>query len=155
MISKDPKALAGSGGEGSLEGQQGEGSVGDYPDTPSAPSAAMSPEEGNSSQISEGGHPSITQEHSPTSFSVMSEEAEEFCSLEGHSSFRREYHHSEDKLLCYGVRSFSPPGSNSPPLAPAPTTMTSPVFKEEKIEPVKQIKVEVDDEDKQTYQELF
>ncbi|XP_066940265.1 LIM/homeobox protein Lhx9-like isoform X3 [Macrobrachium rosenbergii] len=49
MMSKDPKALAGSGSEGGLEGQQGEGSVGDYPDTPTVPPSAMSPEEGNSS----------------------------------------------------------------------------------------------------------
>ncbi|XP_068235939.1 LIM/homeobox protein Lhx2-like [Palaemon carinicauda] len=52
LMSKDPKALAGSGSEGGLEGQQGEGSVGDYPDTPTVPPSAMSPEEGNSSQMS-------------------------------------------------------------------------------------------------------
>ncbi|XP_053631303.1 LIM/homeobox protein Lhx9 isoform X2 [Cherax quadricarinatus] len=53
MVSKDPKALSGGGGEGGLsEGQQGEGSAGDYPDTPTVPPSAMSPEEGNSSQIS-------------------------------------------------------------------------------------------------------
>ncbi|XP_047480166.1 LIM/homeobox protein Lhx9-like [Penaeus chinensis] len=54
MISKDPKALAGGGGgEGGLgEGPAGEGSVGDYPDTPTVPPSAMSPDEGNSSQVS-------------------------------------------------------------------------------------------------------
>lgn len=52
MVSKDPKAL--SGGEGGLgDGQQGgESSAGEYPNTPSVPPSAMSPEEGNSSQIS-------------------------------------------------------------------------------------------------------
>ncbi|MPC67084.1 hypothetical protein E2C01_061249 [Portunus trituberculatus] len=51
MVSKDPKAL--SGGDGGLsEGQQGESSAGEYPNTPSVPPSAMSPEEGNSSQIS-------------------------------------------------------------------------------------------------------
>lgn len=53
MVSKDPKALSGGGGDGGLsEGGQGEGSAGEYPDTPSVPPSAMSPDEGNSSQIS-------------------------------------------------------------------------------------------------------
>lgn len=52
MVSKDPKALSGSDG-GLGDGQQGgESSAGEYPNTPSVPPSAMSPEEGNSSQIS-------------------------------------------------------------------------------------------------------
>lgn len=110
----------------------------------------------------EGGHPSSTKEHSPSTFSVISEEGEESYSSEEHSSFHLD--HSEEKRF-YDVRSCASTtdSHSSPPLPPHPSlppppplAINSQSLKEEKIDEEDPIEGGEDEsEDRQTYQELF